>query len=139
MRRYADNSVSQYTLIIFLGVALLFGQAFKFHMHIQHDGIPASSSGHIIDVHTAASLHDTTHDTHHQDGIQDHHHPTEIDISSESLVKKVGLSSLSMLLFLVVIILCASRLRCIHGWHILKTTPVSLNYLLHPPLRAPPM
>lgn len=135
MGRRNNNSVSQYALIVCLGVALLLGQTFKLHMHIQHDEIPSSpATEHIVDVHVASSLHNA----HHQDDFQDHH-PAEIDISSSGFVKKVELVNPFVLLFFIIsIILCVPRLRRIHKKHTSKTERPLSYYLLLPPLRAPP-
>lgn len=130
MRARIDNSLSQYAFIACLSIALLFTQAFNMHRHIQHDD-GAASAGHIADVHVAASLHDTHH--------QDDHHATAIDLSTDSYVKKAEMPQLFLLLFFIAsIVLCAPRLLCIHRRYLHKIKSVSLYYLLHPPLRAPP-
>ncbi len=140
MAKHYNNSVSQYALIVYLGIALLLGQTFKLHMHIQHDGIPSSTNaGHIIDVHVAFSPHDTTYHTHHQDNVQGHYHPAEIGISSIGFVKKAGLlNSFVLLFFIISIFLCVPRLRRIHRKRYSKTERPLRYYLLQPPLRAPP-
>lgn len=137
MRRYTKHLVS-YVLIACLGTALLLGQVFKLHMHIQHDE-NSVSAGHIADVHAAFSTHDTQHNTHHQDDVQNHH-LADIKISPDGVVKKAGLFNLFVPLFLITsIFLCVPWLRCIHRQHIHKIKPIFLYYLFHPPLRAPPM
>ena len=138
MKTHTNNSVSQYALIVCMGIALLFGQAFKLHMHIQHDEVTASA-GHIVDVHAASSLYNTGYDAHHQDDIQDHHSSADIDVSPDSFVKKISLFKLFVLFFFVTgFILYAPQLLRIHRQYHLKTKPASLYYLFHPPLRAPP-
>ena len=138
MGRHNNNSVSRYVLIACLGITLLFGQVFKLHMHIQHDGAPASA-GHVVDVHAAFSLHDTTYDTHHQDDNQNHH-PADIKVSPDSVVKKTQFFNPIVLLFLIAgVILCVPRLQRIRSRYIIKTKLDSLYYLLYPPLRAPPV
>lgn len=117
-----------------MAAALLFTQGLKLHMHIQHDEAPASA-GHIVDVHVASSLHEITHDTHHQNA----HHATAIDVDANSYVKKVEQFKLFVLLFLIAgITLCIPQLLCIHRRYTLKANLAPLYYLLHPPLRAPP-
>ena len=142
MRKYTNNSISQYVLVAFLGMVLLFGQAFKFHMHIEHDGIPSSTTAHVIDVHATSSIHDMSHDLHH-DSIENtgnHHHSAEIDISLDSLSTKIKLLNSLVLLFLVVsIFLCIPLLRATCRFYTQKIKPTSLNFLLYPPLRAPPV
>jgi len=139
----SDNkySVSQYALIACFSIALLFGQMSKLHMHIQHDGTPSpATTKHIINVHVASSLHDITDVSHHQDNIHDHHHSAEIDVSSSSFVKKVELlNPLITLFFIVIMVLCAPRLHRIRRWFAQKIKLTTLDYLLHPPLRAPPV
>lgn len=141
MRRNTNNSVSQYTFIIFLSVALLFAQMFRVHMHSQHhDDIPfEASTGHIVNVHVSTSLHDTGHDTHHQDDFQEHNYHAEVDLSIDSFVKKVNSINLFALLFFIIsFVLCTPQLRCVGKQYLLKLNPVSLFYLFQPPLRAPP-
>jgi hypothetical protein len=141
MGKLYNNKSSRYALIICLGVALLFVQTFKLHWHIKHDGISSSTTaGHIVDVHVASSLHDTMYDTHHQNNAQDHHHTAEIDVSFSSFVKKTGLLNPFVLLFSIIsFILCVPRLHRIRWWYALKTKLPTFDYLLHPPLRAPPV
>ncbi len=141
MGRRSNNSVSQYALIACLVVALLLGQVFNLHMHILHDGSPLSASaGHIADVHVAFLPHDTTYDSHHQDDAQDHHHPAEIDVSATSIVKKAGLLNPFVFLFFIIsIILCVPQLHRIHRNYNSRTERFPGYYLLHPPLRAPPL
>ena len=134
MRIHTNNPISRYALIMCLSVALLSGQVFNLHMHIQHDE-SSTSVGHSVDLHAASSLHDTTYNTHHKDD----HHSIVIEVSTDSFVKKVGLLNLFILFFFVTgIILCVPRLLFIHRPQLLKIRPASLNFLLHPPLRAPP-
>jgi hypothetical protein len=122
-----------------LGIALVLGQALKLHMHIQHDGIPSLTTGHVVVVHTAISHHDITYDLQHQEDPQAHHHLAEIDMSPDSATAKVVSFNPFMLLFLIAcIFLCAPQLRYIRRWFALSTKPVSLYYLFYPPLRAPP-
>lgn len=105
-------------------------------MHSQHDG---ATTVHAVDVHVSASLHDAGHDTHHQDDFQDHHYHAEVDVSTDSFVKKIGLINLSVLLFFIIsFVLCEPRLGCNGKHYILKIIPISLCYLFQPPLRAPP-
>jgi hypothetical protein len=138
MKKRYNNTVFQAVMIACLGVALLFGQTFKVHMHIQHDENP-SSAGHSTDVHVASSQHDTIYDTQHQDDFQAHQHPAEIDVSSSSFVKKVEwLTPVVLLFFLISIILCAPQLCRFHRRHNSKKERPPNYYLLHPPLRAPP-
>lgn len=141
MGKLYNNTASKYALIICLGVALLFVQTVKFHKHIQHDGVSSSATaGHIIDVHVAFSPHDAAHDSHYQEGIQDHPHPLEIYVISSGLVKKAIFLGPFVLLFSITsIILCALRLHRIRWWYVLKTKLTTLDYFFHPPLRAPPV
>ncbi len=137
-KRY-NNTVTQYVLITCLAVVLLFAQMFKLHIHIQHDEM-SEPAGHVVDVHAASSLHDTTYDAHHLDNVPNHHF-TDIKIFLDGVVKKVGLFNIFVLLFVIasIIIMRVSRLRCIRRRYIFKTKLDSLYYLLQPPLRAPPV
>jgi len=141
MRKYTINSMTQYALIAFMGIVLLFGQAFKFHMHIQHDGIPSSNTAHVIDVHAVSSVHDTSYGTHHApiENTENHHHSAEIDVSIDSVSTKIESLNSIVLLFLVVsIFLFIPLLRSTCRFYIQKIISTSPNFLLYPPLRAPP-
>lgn len=135
MEKRDNNTVSRYVLVICLAIVLMFAQMFMLHIHIQHDEMSAST-GFVVDVHAASSLHDTVHNTHHQGNIQDHHFT---EISPDGVVKKVGLFKLFVLLFVIAsIIMRVSRLQGVRRRYIFKTKLDSLYYLLQPPLRAPP-
>jgi len=138
MRKVSNSSVIQYALIICLGITLLFGQAFKFHMHIQHESVPSSTTAHIIGVHASSSLHGMSHNTHHEE-TGNQHHAAEIDISLDSVATKIELLNSIVLLFLVAsIFLCVPLLRSFSIFAKHKTKLTSPNFLLYPPLRAPP-
>jgi len=137
---YANQSVSKYALIICLSVALLLGQMFKVHMHIQHDETPSpATAGHSIDVHAALSLLNAMNNIHHHGDTHDHHHHAVIDINTDTSLKAVDLFKLSIFLFLLAgIALSVPLLRGTRRRHIFNAKLLSLYYLLHTPLRAPP-
>ena len=139
MRKYTNNSIFQYVLIACLALTLALGQSSKLHMHIEHDDVLSSTmSDHKLDVHIATSLHDSTHDTHHQDDFQDHH-LTDYKVSPDSVVKKIESFTPFILFFLfVTLFLGIPQLRSIFRQHI-QTKLSSTYYLLSPPLRAPPI
>lgn len=143
MKFHTNNSIYRYAFIVCLSITLLFSQTFKVHMHIQHDeSVSETSQKHIVDVHVdvGSSLHNSSHNTHHQDDFLDHQYHAEVDVSTDSFVKKVGLSNLSVLLFFIIgFILLTPRLQSISRRYILKIKPISFYYLLLPPLRAPPI
>lgn len=137
MGRHHNNPTFKYTLIVCIISGLLFGQMFKLYVHLEHNGMPSSA---IIDVHIAFALQDVIYDTPHQEGVAGHSHFTKIDPSSSSFVKKVKLlTPFNILFFIISIVLSVSLLRRICGWYVLKTTFSSLDYLLYPPPRAPPV
>lgn len=147
MRKLYKNSVFQYVLIACLSVALLLGQAVKLHMHVQHEEVSSAkavmtdfSSDHIVDVHVLSSIYNTTHGDHHQDDFQDHHNNVDIDISPDGFLKisKV-LTSFVFLLLVVSFALSAPLLQRIRKTNISQTSPATKYYLLHAPLRAPPI
>ena len=117
----------------------MLGQVFKLHMHVEHDeSLSSTMAEHKLNVHVASSLHDTTHDTHHQDDFQDHH-LTDIKVTPDSVVKKVESFNPYLLLFLFIgFFLGIPKLRSIFGQHI-QAKLTSTYYLLSPPLRAPPI
>jgi len=139
MKKYINNSFFSYALIACLALTLALGQASKLHMHIEHDDVPSSTmSEHKLNVHIATSLHDSTHDTHHQDDFQDHH-LTDIKVGPDSVVKKIESFTPFILIFLFVsLFLGIPQLRNIFRQHI-QTKLTSTYYLLSPPLRAPPI
>jgi hypothetical protein len=108
-------------------------------MHIEHDDVLSSTTTkHILDVHVATSLHDSTQDTHHHDDFQDHHQ-ADIKVSPDSVVKKIESFSPYILLILFVnFFLGLPQLRFIFRQYI-QTKLTSTYYLLSPPLRAPPI
>lgn len=135
MRKYANNSFFQYALIASLAIALIFGQVFKLHMHIEHDEASSSAtSEHTLGMHAAFSLPDITRITDNQDS-----HPSEIKVSPDSVVKKI--ESFNAYLFLslfLTLFLGIPALRSIFRQYI-QTKLTSTYYLLCPPLRAPPI
>ena len=114
-------------------------QASGLHMHVQHDDHSSAASGHIIDIHTASTHHDDI-DTHHH-GAQDDHHPAAIDISQDYLVKKTSLlDPLVLIILFIGLFLFIPRLRRISSqWHYKPPNVIPCYYLLHPPLRPPPV
>lgn len=140
MKIYRNSSISRYMLIMSMLVALLFAQAFKFHMHVQHDGsAPVVSSGYILDAHAAVSFHGTKFDPHQTDDLTGHHHTADVSVSVDSVVKQVKIFSLLILLLSIVSILwSAPCLLCARIERFAKTKLVPLYYLQQPPLRAPP-
>jgi len=134
MRKYSNNSLFQYVLIVGLAFALMIGQPSKLHMHIEHSDVSSFSiSDHRLNVHIATSLHDSPRDAHHK---------TDYKVSSDSTVstvKKVETFTPFILFFLFVgLFLTFPLLRSIFRKHI-QTKLTSTHYLLNPPLRAPPI
>lgn len=131
MRRYINNSLIQYALVAFLAIALLFGQAFKLHMHLQHDDIPSSSTAHVIGFHSAIEEHGESHGNHHFDTI--------VDVSNDNLAKSTNLlSSLLLILLTIGLFLFIPRKTSLCSNRLYKTLSIPCYYLFQPPLRAPP-
>jgi len=147
MRKFTDNSVFQYALIACLSVALLLGQAVKLHMHVQHDGVSSEnaivhdfSADHIVDVHVSSTMHNTAHNDHHQDDFQDHHSNADVDISSDGFLKISKVLNIFVFFLLVVsFALFVPLLQRIRKIDLSQTSPPTKYYLLHAPLRAPPI
>lgn len=139
MRAKSSNLLYHYALIACIGITLLLGQTFKLHMHIQHEENYSSNvSNQILDVHIASSLHDTTPVSDHG-GSHHSHHVAEVDISSDSLVKKIDSQTLLLILFFIVsTLLYRQHAVRIARPGIVESVPTTSFYLLHPPLRAPP-
>jgi hypothetical protein len=141
MKTRLNNSFFQYALIVSLGTVLLLGQTFKLHMHVKlQAGDPAGAAEQIGQLHIASTLHD---DLRHSDSrlqTQSHDNSAEIEISSDSYIKKAELLVLAGTLFLV----CAVLLLNLRPGRVAKRFSVptrrvsSLLYFVNPPLRAPP-
>ena len=141
MAKTHNKPIFQYMFILYLCIALLMVQANGLHLHVQHDDHASATSGHIVDIHIASTLHDIDKYTHHYDGAQNDHHPAAIDISQDYLVKKtIMLDPLALMIFFIGFFLLIPRLRRIcRQW---RYKPPAVNpcyYLLHPPLREPPV
>lgn len=139
MRAKPTHSLYQYALVACIGITLLLGQTFKLHMHVQRDANSTTSTPtQILDVHIASSLHDTMPDSVH-DGSDTKHHVSEVDISPDSLAKKIELLGLYVFLFVVIgILLQKQQVSRIARPARAEAGPSTSHYLLHPPLRAPP-
>ena len=139
MKKYTNTSFFQYALIACMAIALTLSQVVKLHMHLEHDDVLSSTSTeHILDVHVASSLHDLTHNTHHNDDFQDHHQ-ADIKVSPDSVVKKIESFNPYILLFLFVSFFFSfPKIRSIFRKNI-QSKLTSTYYLLSPPLRAPPI
>jgi len=142
MGKKPNNAVFQYLLILCLSIALVLSQTNRLHMHFMHDDHSSASSVHIVDVHTVLSQHDFDHheDHHSESHHPENHHPAAIDISPDNLIKKTNL--LNPLLFILLFIglfLYIPRLLCLSRQRLYQTRLLPCNYLLHPPLRAPPL
>lgn len=140
MRRSPGNLFSKYAFIVVLTVALLSGQVFRQHLHIQHDGIASfKNEGRIVATQVNPHQHNTTYNVHHLDDLQSPHHSTEVDVSFDSFVKKVGqLIIFVVLLFIAGGVLYIPRFLRLQGRYIFKTKLTFFYNLLQPPLRAPP-
>lgn len=140
MRKLTNNSFFQYVLIASLAIAMIFGQLFKLHIHMEHDEVSSSSmSEHTFGMHAAYSLSDITRATHNHSDFQDNH-DSEIKVSPESVVKKIDSFNTYLFLFLFVSLFLGvpPALRTIFRQYI-QTKLTSTYYLLSPPLRAPPI
>jgi hypothetical protein len=147
MKKIYNNPVFRYVLIACLSVALLLGQAVKLHMHVQHDEVSSvgsviknSSLDHIVDVHVSSSLHNTTHGDHHLDDFQDHHNNADIDISPDGFLKVSKVLNLFVFLLLVAsLALSVPLLQRTRKKNVFQILSPTKYYLLHAPLRAPPI
>lgn len=147
MRKFSDNSVFQYALIACLSVALLLGQTVKLHMHVQHDEVSSAkavindfSANHIVNIHVSSSLHNTALDNHHQNDFPDHHNNADIDISSDGFLKISKVLNLFVFLLLVIsFALFVPFLQRISKTQFSQIISPTKYYLLHAPLRAPPI
>jgi len=131
MFKRSNNLVLQYLLILCLSLSLLLAQSNRrLHMHLEHDVHPSVES-----VHVASLLHDIDLANH-----QDDHHLMAIDISSANIVKKISLfNPLAIILLLVTLFLLLPCRALISRQRLYKILRTPVDYLLYPPLRAPPI
>ncbi|MBI1424419.1 MAG: hypothetical protein GC149_13325 [Gammaproteobacteria bacterium] len=145
MKSLSHNTFLQYALVACLGIALTVGQTFRLHMHVlPENGHPGySMAEHLGKIHIASLLHDSlANDADGQAKDHSHHnHPGEVEIGSDSIIKKTEVLVLAALIFLITALL----LFGLHVSRIVKRAPepnklnTSLLYLINPPLRAPPV
>ena len=135
MKKHHYNTVLQYLLVLCISSALILSQTNLLHMHLQHDDHSSGASVHVINVHTSTLLHDGDLVDHHGD-----HHSAAIDVTPDNLVKKTSsLNPLVLILLFLGLILYKPRLICLPWQRSYLTLFTSCYYLLHPPLRAPPV
>jgi small-conductance mechanosensitive channel len=142
MKTVSHNPFIQYAFVACLGMLLILGQTFKLHMHVTSLEVKPTHvfTEQIGQIHIASMLHDKANKADLQSGNQTHKHSAEIEISSDSYVKKTELLVLAVLLILV----AALVLSGLHSYRVIRyfSNPrrlvVSLLYLISPPLRAPP-
>ena len=142
MKLQSNSSAYRYALIVCLSIALLLSQTFKAHVHLHHDNFSGSAHQHTVDLHVDInhSDHNETNDILHHEDALNHQNHAEIDVSSESLVKKIKQTDLSVLLFLIIaFVLFTPRIQRDCKRYLCKAKPISLYYLFQPPLRAPPV
>ena len=138
MDQLRQNTALRYALIAGMAIALLFVQSLKLHMHVAHDDInPATSTGHIVNIHTELAPHTTTLDPHDH---QSHHQTAEIDLNASSLTSKI--KSFNPFVFLILTISLIIFIRPVRRIYRKRSHCVPLlakYYFLQPPLRAPPV
>ena len=135
MERLHNNPVLQYILVLCLSFTLILSQTNLLHMHLQHDDHSSVASGHVIDVHTSTMLHDIDLAGHHGD-----QHSAAIDVNPDNLMNKTtSLNPLVFILLLIGLFLCSPRLIFLPRSRLYQIQFIPCNYLLHPPLRAPPV
>lgn len=135
MEKSQNSPILYYLLVLCLSLALILSQTNRLHMHLQHDDYASAASAHIVDVHTTTIQHDMDLAGHHND-----HHVAAIDINTDNLVKKINsLNPLVMILLVIGFLLYRPRLISLHRPGLYQTLITPCYYLLHPPLRAPPI
>lgn len=128
MKGKAINTIFHYLLILSLGVALLFAQTNKLHLHAplgEHHSVA------VTDVHIASTPHNGTHS---------HHGTIVVDVSSNTFVKNTNILNplVLILLFIGFALYIPRRVYLRRCWqHKIRFT--SRLYLFLPPLRAPPI
>ena len=135
MYKNANNPIFQYLLILCLSLAFLLVQANRLHIHIDQPGSAESAAfepavfKHVNNVHVASLQHDSD---------LTHHHHVAIDVSFD--IKKANLlDPLIPLLLVVGFFLIVPRLVCMRRQRSYAAPYSFYYYLLHPPLRAPPV
>lgn len=133
--------------VLLLSLALLCAQGVKLHVHelghghghdhkhdLQHSHIDpgfAAEHSHLSEAHLST---DISHGDHHDELV------SELDASPDGLLKKVSTSILALALFATVLtLLFPGFYQLIFLRHRDKGVILSWQYLLSPPLRAPPL
>ncbi len=141
MHKDHNNSIFQTLLILCLSLVLLLVQTNRLHIHIDHSEQSGSTEpavynpavyNHVINVHTASIQHDLDFTNHH---AENHH--AAIDVSPD--IKKINLLEPLTLILFIGFFLIIPRLICIRRQRFNKAHNPLYYYLLHPPLRAPPV
>jgi len=139
------RQINRQTLLILsllISLSLLSAQGVNLHVHsLDHGHDDHQGHAHAIDeadghshLSKAHFTHDTSHDDHHNGVI------SEIDISSDGVLKKASSSifAIALIVFLFALLVLTPSLQLIVGrWHERKLFSYRY-YSLSPPLRAPP-
>ena len=139
------RQINRQTLLILsllILLSLLTVQGVNLHVHsLDHGHGDHQSHVHMIDeadghshLSKAHFTHDTSHNDHHGGSI------SEIDISSDGVLKKASSSifAIALIIFLLALLIFAPSRQLIVGrWHERKLFSYRY-YSLSPPLRAPP-
>ena len=135
MEKYHNKPVLKYLLVMCISLMLILSQTNRLHMHVEHEDHSSAASAHVINLHTSTLLHEIDLLDHHGD-----QHSATIDINADHLVKKTN-SFNPLLLFLLFIglFLYIPRLICLPRQSAYQVLFNPCYYLLHPPLRAPPV
>jgi hypothetical protein len=126
-------------MVIAMVFVLLFTQFFKLHMHLGHSD-EALNQGHVVDLHLAsAQPHDLQHESHHLDDIEHHDHDV-VDIEpSVLLLKNSVVKQFVAILLLVIVVFNFSIVIQRVRRPSYKQNSKTFDYLISPPLRAPPL
>ena len=135
MEKYHSHSILKHLLILCLGLALMFSQSNRLHIHPQHGDHLLVASAHVVNVHATTMLHDIDLADHHGG-----HHSVAIDINTDNVIKKTNLvNPLFLVVLFIGLFLYLPRLISLPRQRFYQTLFAPCYYFLHPPLRGPPV
>ncbi len=121
----------KYLLVMWLSLSLIFALITGVHMHVQHND-------HYLDVpehFVSKNVELIQYEMHEAVG----HHEGTVDVSLDSLLKKLSSISILVFIFLSSCLLITPVRQCYHHRRSFKARLIFFIHQLHPPLRAPPV
>ena len=126
----------RYVLVFLASVALLLVQGLPLHAHSAHHHAPQNKQ---LDAPHSHQHHADIHVGEFSEHDADHSSIATIDLSAVAVMKKISADSLFVAILAVCLLLLAPFQRRPILWSAFPETSFNtLNFVLRPPLRAPP-